>query len=368
MRTRLQVNPPWFLLLLSVLLAPACESGKPDRAMVLVRDSVGIRVVENLQGPAQLPVFASIDPAPEVEIGVVSGNPDQEFGWIRGAAFLPPDLILVADGQAREISVFRTDGAFLRRLGGNGEGPGEFQSLNRFQAVGSDSVAVWDGRARRITVLPIDGSEPRVIPFEGEAAAGARSVEFLADGTLVSSRRPAAGEFRQYPEPTLVQDSMTLNRLALSGEVLSSIGTFFSTERILKLTVDGSIVRTSEATPAFPRFMEWVCAQDRVVLGDNGSFQLDWVDFEGNLIQRSVSPGLEVILDQGMVSKLMEQRIMEMGGAPEVRRQVEAIFEDFPIPERAPAFTDLLVDEAGFVWVREYQTDWKQQAVWHVFA
>ena len=354
--------------LITLPLLTACDSLDQEPALSLVLDSAGIRVIENLHRPADVPLFATLDPMPVTEIGVVSGNPDQEFGWIKTAAYLPPDRILVADGQARQLSVFNLDGNLLARLGGNGEGPGEFQTLSHVQALGTDSVAVWDGRARRITVLPMGGTDPLTISLEGEAASGIRSVQFLGDGTLIASRRPSRDEIRQYPEPTLVQDSVLLSHLSRSGEKEHRVGTFFSSTRILQLTVDGSIVRTSEATPAFPRFSNWVCSSDRIIIGDNRSFGIDWFDFKGNLVQRMIAPGLEISLDPEVASRVMERRIEAMGGTPEIRRQVEGIFEDFPLPEKVPSFTKLLLDDLGFLWVQEYHEDWKQQATWYVFS
>jgi hypothetical protein len=99
---------------LPLLLTASCDirSGNPER--VVVRDSAGIQLVENLDTPEEIPIFAVVEEKPFVELGVIGGNRDQEFGRIQTAAFLPPDRVLVADGQTREISVFSTDGTLIR--------------------------------------------------------------------------------------------------------------------------------------------------------------------------------------------------------------------------------------------------------------
>ncbi len=84
-----------------IISIAACDGMAKDGSGALIRDSVGITIVENLGDPAVIPVFAEVDPIPLAEIGVMTGNPEQEFGRISDADLLSEDRILVADGQAR---------------------------------------------------------------------------------------------------------------------------------------------------------------------------------------------------------------------------------------------------------------------------
>lgn len=59
--------------------------------------------------------------------------------------------VYVAEGSTMEIRVYAPDGTFLRRFGGRGDGPGEFQQM-RFGVKG-DTVWVIDPRAQRITLF-----------------------------------------------------------------------------------------------------------------------------------------------------------------------------------------------------------------------
>ena len=352
---------------LPLLLIASCDirSGDPER--VVVRDSAGIQLVENLDTPEEIPIFAVVEEEPFAELGVIGGNRDQEFGRIQTAAFLPPDRVLIADSQTRETSVFSTDGTLIRRFGGAGEGPGEFQYLSRVQVIGRDSVMVWDRRGQRITLFPIEDGEPLSFPMSGEVAARTSSVDLLADGTLLARVRPATGSLRQYSEATLVQDSTVLSLLTLTGELIAELGTFFSSERVLKVQIEGSIVRTSEVSPVFSRHAEWAISEDLILFGDNARVQVDAYDFNGRLRRRMRAPGLDLPLERDLVSEIMERRIEESGGSPEARRQIEELVEAYPLPETTPAFTELLVDDLGCLWAREYDQDWKEQAVWYVF-
>ena len=63
----------------------------------------------------------------DLEIGRLNGPPEYTFGMISGTATAPNGEILVSDGQQEVIRVFDIDGAFLRSIGRDGEGPGEFR-------------------------------------------------------------------------------------------------------------------------------------------------------------------------------------------------------------------------------------------------
>jgi hypothetical protein len=149
--------------------------------------------------------------------------------------------------------------------------------------------------------------------MSGEVAARTSSVDLLADGTLLARVRPATGSLRQYSEATLVQDSTVLSLLTLTGDLIAELGTFFNSERVLKVQIEGSIVRTSEASPVFSRHAEWAISEDLILFGDNARFQVDAYDFNGRLRRRMRAPGLDLPLERDLVSEILERRIEESG-------------------------------------------------------
>lgn len=357
-----------FVVLLPFLFG-ACIPDSGDQDLVLAWDSAGIQVIENLHTPDAVPVYAELGSLPISDIGVLEGNPDQEFGRIQEAAVLPLDRILVADGQTKLISVFSFEGDLVHRFGGTGEGPGEFRSFSRIQPLGPDSVLVWDRFGQRISVFPTGEGDPRSVPFQGDLARRTTAlVRMVDDGTLLARVRPPRGELRQYPEPTVVQDSTILYRLSVSGDGIEELGIFFSSERVVKVEVEGSIVRTSEASPPFSRYASWGVSGAWTLYADNARFQIDFLDQDGVLRKRVRAPRLERPLDPALVSAVRERQIEASGGSPEAHRMVNELFEAYPLPETAPAFTDFLVDALGFLWAREYRTDWTEATLWYVFG
>ncbi|MGD8600428.1 MAG: hypothetical protein PVF19_03610, partial [Gemmatimonadota bacterium] len=83
----------------------ADSTGEGDEPTVSVRDSAGIRIVENSLPGGVAPVYAEVGEL-ELEIGVVEGDPRYAFSRIVAARTLQDGEILVAEGRAQELRVF----------------------------------------------------------------------------------------------------------------------------------------------------------------------------------------------------------------------------------------------------------------------
>lgn len=98
-------------------------------------------------------------------IGAVDGAPEYVFGAVAGLVVDRDGAIWVADTQAKEIRIFDRAGSFVRRIGREGEGPGEFRNLSGL-AVAPDGVGALDGGLARVTVFDADGAVVRSFPIQ----------------------------------------------------------------------------------------------------------------------------------------------------------------------------------------------------------
>ena len=83
-------------------------------------------------------------------IGGDSGDDRQFFGVIVDLDVDDEGFVHVVDQQLNRISVFAPDGSFVRRIGGEGDGPGEFRRPYRIFVSPTDEVCVIAGSPRRI--------------------------------------------------------------------------------------------------------------------------------------------------------------------------------------------------------------------------
>ena len=81
---------------------------------------------------------------------------DEFLSFPVAMCFAPEGRLFVADQGRLRVHIWEPDGTYVKGIGRQGEGPGEF--INPFQMVATkDALYVWEDR-RRITVLDHDGT------------------------------------------------------------------------------------------------------------------------------------------------------------------------------------------------------------------
>ncbi|MCD4707616.1 MAG: 6-bladed beta-propeller [Candidatus Sabulitectum sp.] len=86
-------------------------------------------------------------------IGVEFGDSNYVFGQTDAALFGPNNEILVLDGSRNHIALFSADGEFLRSIGRQGSGPGEFLRPMAIALLGNGQLAVSDPWASKISLF-----------------------------------------------------------------------------------------------------------------------------------------------------------------------------------------------------------------------
>ena len=190
----------------AALVLAGCTPGDGSEAGVLVRDSAGVTIVENL---ALASTLLPTSPGPLLEIGVVDGAPEYQFGSVTGAARLSDGSIAVADGMARQVHWYGPDGAHALSFGQEGRGPEDFGYPASLFALPGDTVVVQD-RMDRVWLDP-GGRFVRRHSLDRERWSAlwrpnfSEGFTWLPDGQLfapvyVRSERDAAGQ-RPSPGP-----------------------------------------------------------------------------------------------------------------------------------------------------------------------
>ena len=109
----------------------------------MVRDSAGIRIVENTTPLWQEGEEWHLSPEPVVDIGGGDVEENQLFR-VAGALRLSDGRIVVGNGGTHELRFYTGDGAFVRSVGRRSDGPGEFQDLRWVRRLRGDSlIAIW---------------------------------------------------------------------------------------------------------------------------------------------------------------------------------------------------------------------------------
>ncbi len=152
----------WRARVLSLVLAiglSACGQADRDAEGVdTTRTIVGdTTIVRTLSGSVW---GDSVKLVEEVVIGVLDGAEEYLFGQVQDLAIDADGGIYVFDGQVPALRYYDSDGSYVRTLGREGEGPGEYKNASLGIAVrrSDGRVVMRDPRNMRLNVYNPDGS------------------------------------------------------------------------------------------------------------------------------------------------------------------------------------------------------------------
>jgi hypothetical protein len=117
----------------------------------------GHTVVHNTADPI-LPTESAWRSAEDLRIGTMDGDGPDLLGnvrWLEADAY---GRIWILEGQALEIRVFNADGSFVRTIGREGGGPGEFTYPLQVQVGPDGNMWVTDPQNNRLSVLDTAGT------------------------------------------------------------------------------------------------------------------------------------------------------------------------------------------------------------------
>jgi len=135
----------------------------------------------------------SVRPATEIlRLGRMEGDGPDLFGKVR---FIVADLgrVFVGDEIAQEVRVFDSDGGFVRTIGQEGEGPGEFQGISGLAFDPEGRAWIWDQLQQRFSVFDTSGTFVRSVPRRWPTFAIPWPGVFSADGSLLDIRADLNG-------------------------------------------------------------------------------------------------------------------------------------------------------------------------------
>ena len=132
-------------------------------------------------------------------VGSVAGDEWDTFGSIRSVHFDAQGNLHIFDLQAGHILVVGPDGSLIRTVGGRGEGPGEFGSVNT-AIVGRDGSYTVMGFTQ-VDLLEPGGEFVRRVTMDPMTTGLAMASMALPDGALVATHIMRFGEDEQPEEP-----------------------------------------------------------------------------------------------------------------------------------------------------------------------
>jgi hypothetical protein len=323
-----------------------CQALRPIGAQN-VRDSAGIRIVENAK-----PVWRDADAlrlssAPVLRIGDPS-TPELTFARIRGVFRLDGGRLLVADGGTLQLRLFDSTGRFVSASAGKGSAPGQLSSMDFVRRLRGDTIAVLSGISS-LARYTGDGAFVRSvsIPQGADGRPTTLPVSLLANGTrvMIPIPQPAA-----HPAGARWIDSIPVRLVSDGGQVIADLGML----PYLEFEQQGA----SPSPPWLSPIAVFTGSTDRFFAGFGDRYDIRVYSATGTLqsiIRRAWTP--TPVTAAEWERWVVEWSKLWVKSTGEQREKDIQDVRDDPYAEVLPAFSEFIVDRVDRLWVREAHLD-----------
>ncbi len=354
-----------------LVAAAACESA-PDVVHTVHTDSAGIEIataVTPIWGPGE---GWTVDEEPVVEIGAVDGPPEYQFANVVAAARMSDGGIVVADQGAAELRRYDAEGTFLWGAGREGEGPGEFESLDFVAAMPGDSLMTYDWVLMRIQVFDPDGRPARTLRAElpSDVAAPGGSAPDRAVGVVDGRLIVRFAELPGRATTGMVRwVDYRLVALDLRDGSAASLVVVGGEEVELVRRDDG---RLSEDLYVFGNMPVVGAAAGPVAVIDTEAWRVRLVSSLDGSIERIIRREVEPPEATDAIYEAHLEGIVGMvAGAGAPAEQVEFVrrmWREYPRAPTLPVLRSVHVDAGGNIWLAPYYIAGAEPPPFEVFA
>lgn len=311
------------------VLVASCGGQDPpeDGDLRVERETIGdTTIVRTLSGSTWDQPREAVE---ELAIGTLEGPDETMFGRIGALAVDSSGGVYVYDAQVPAIRHFDAGGKFVRQVGREGQGPGEYLDAVLAMAVRGDGrLQIWDARNARVTLYDPDGEFSGQWPVSISLFTGDAMFVDDADHTYIKklTERPSEGAWK-------------IGLLHLDAEG-NEVETMPDPEVAEPPDSDGGYLSPSK---------QWTLAPDAsMIVGVNATYDFEIRSPDGGIVrvQRAVEPlavsDAEFEAHEAMRAWLIENQGQFLTQLPAETARVK------------PAYRSLHTDKSGRVWVWLY--------------
>lgn len=282
---------------------------------------------------------------PEITIDDSSLPEDYVFVGFGSLAVDRKGNVYYLDVQANNIKKFDASGTFLKVIGRQGLGPGEFQSPMRFTC-SRDRIIVWDMMNMRISLLTLDGEFIKSVRHSFREKGNVNRLRALPDGNILIELE------MRYRDPKTPQDSS----IELYSPEMEHIKTIYLQpvwRNILGIPNAPNILQP------FSPLVYWnTSPKGRIALGFSKEYKIEVYDAsEGFLFDftHSYEPIKVTQKDKDVYSRNILSATITSPGTLQRKDPSPAMKKYRKFPDYKPAFNRIVVDSEGNILVSTYR-------------
>jgi hypothetical protein len=339
------------LLLLVFSSLPGCADSAGPGLEPVVRDSADILVQEFPAGVLERSAAFQLAENPSVRIGVLEGAP--EYQWTRAvaAAKLSDGGFAILEQAPAEVRLFDHSGRFVRRLGVEGDGPGEFRSPVGLVALTGDTILVWDRGSRRLTWFSIEGAMERERTLrEPGGIQTVRRVALSGSGAVVVLGATTTEE--DLGNLGRVRETWHVVPLAPDGDPGSALGTIPGRERAIGVERSGAGEVVSVNVQG-----RWWWGEGFAWASEGGVWTADQLSLEARHfdLERGLNRIVRITAEDRPFTRALIDSLhrveLDRVADPEIRELWRADFENREYPRGVPPVAAVFADVANRVWI-----------------
>ncbi|MXX68813.1 MAG: hypothetical protein F4Y74_07620 [Gemmatimonadales bacterium] len=290
-------------------------------------------------------------------VGSATGDDWDTFGSVRSVHFDAHGNLHIFDGQAEHILVVGPEGSLIRTVGGQGEGPGEFENVTTAIVARDGSYTVLG--FSHIDLLAPDGEYVRRINLDPMTTGIVIARMALPDGRLV-----AGGIMRFGEEEEEEEEGHPIHIFPLDGAEAELLYTAWRPpdEEEDETSVSGSAetgMRVAwSAGRAFEPFVNYDLLTDgRLALIDSIGYRVKLIGLDGSVagtIERPIAP---LAVDDALMEAARDRyrestaRRNAMRTNSPIQIDMEGV-EGLTFADEVPVLYGLKVDREDRIWVK----------------
>lgn len=350
----LQLREKRLRILLAVLAGcvatAACASAESASRDGTSADAGSATAVSDVRGAALGPRW-SITSEPQLVIGMLDGPEEYQFFDVAAAARQSDGDLVVADAGTHTVRLYDRDGAFVALLGGAGSGPGEFRDPSQVMIGPDDAIRVWDNTTFRVTHFDAAGvfTGVQAVRLDGIAKAITpplypATAQLLAGGDLLvrlvekTKAQPSEARFRRRSGALRVSADLS---------VIDTLMFFADVEQVTVNSMWGPL----PIEPLLAKRTQIAVhgSEDRLCIGEQVGAEIACFGPDGSraLLQWHHQPS--AVLPAEIAA--WRDETMEIYGQKMSSDDARRFVNQVPLPEVRPAYSSLVLDHAGNLWV-----------------
>lgn len=334
------------ILIGAVIASLSCTlDSRPINERTAIRDSAGVTIIENSEARWLDGQGWEFSQSPFLQIGFAHGDSAYQFHRITSALRLSDGRIVVSDLGSRQVRIFGSNGQLLHVSGRQGSGPGEYQAPWWLARASADTIIVYDYQLRRISVLDPDGTLVRNLSLAGSEVP-ADKIFPLEDGDFVATPAWNPSALPRDLDPGLYRPQQPIVRLLADGVVADTLALFPGQEISVS---DANGERLVGPAPFGHALSVWV-AQDTLYVGTGDALEIQVLGIDGRLRRKVRIPTTRVPIDNVDLEHLAESQGALLSSDRQ-RIYLRNHLMTAHRPKLKPAFSRLLVDPSGSVWL-----------------